>query len=75
MSTWIISDAATDRELGTIQNKFQFFGSKIIAEGEFGHYTIEGNFGNHAFTISKDGQKVSLIFLLIIITYIKKIFI
>jgi len=59
MSTWTISDVVTGRELGTIKNKFRLIGSKIVADGEFGHYTIEGDFGNHSFTIKKDGHKVA----------------
>ena len=58
MSTWIVTDAITNRELGTIQNKFRLTGSKIVADGEFGHYIIRGDFGNHSFTITKDEKEV-----------------
>jgi hypothetical protein len=30
------------------------------ANGAFGHYRIEGDFGNHSFTIKKDGEKVNI---------------
>jgi hypothetical protein len=59
MSTWTITNSASGKQLGTIQNKLKFVGSKIDANGEFGHYKIEGDFGNHSFTIKKDGHKVS----------------
>lgn len=59
MSTWIIKEANTDKELGTIENKLRFIGSKMTANGAFGHYVIEGNFGNRSFQIKKDGEKVS----------------
>jgi hypothetical protein len=62
MSTWIVTDAVTRRELGTIKNKLRLTGSKIIAEGVFGHYTIIGDFGNHSFTITKDGHEVRRFF-------------
>ncbi len=58
MSTWTIKEASSDKELGTIENKLRFVGSKITANGAFGKYTIEGNFGNHEFTIKKEGKKV-----------------
>jgi len=60
MSTWEIKNAA-GKELGTIKNKVRAFGSRIDAHGEFGDYKIEGNFGNHAFTITKAGHKVASI--------------
>jgi len=63
MSTWTITDAVTGRELGKIKNKVKFVGSKIVADGEFGHYTIRGNFGNHSFSISKNKHKVRIYFL------------
>lgn len=63
MSTWIISDAVNGQELGTIKNKFRFIGSKIEAEGDFGHYIIEGNFGTRSYTITKDGHRVCNCFL------------
>ena len=58
MSTCIVTDSVTHRELGTIKNKLRLTGSKIVAEGVFGHYTIIGDFGNHSFTITKDGHEV-----------------
>lgn len=58
MSTWTIKDANTNHELGTIENKLRFVGSKMTANGAFGHYTIEGNFGNRSFEIKKEGEKV-----------------
>jgi len=61
MSTWTIKDASTGKELGTIENKLRVVGSKMEAHGAFGNYNIEGNFGNHAFTIKKDGEKVAKI--------------
>jgi uncharacterized protein YxjI len=61
MSTWTITNSASGKQLGTIQNKLKFVGSKIDANGEFGHYKIEGDFGNHSFTIKKDGHKVAQI--------------
>jgi len=63
MSTWTIKEAGTDKELGTIENKLRLVGSKMTANGAFGHYTIEGDFGNHAFTIKREGEKVSRIIL------------
>jgi hypothetical protein len=59
MSTWTIKESGTDKELGTIENKLRLVGSKMTANGAFGHYTIEGDFGNHSFTIKKEGEKVS----------------
>ena len=61
MSTWTIKEANTDKELGTIENKLRFVGSQMTANGAFGHYIIEGNFGNRSFQIKKDGEKVSVI--------------
>jgi len=61
MSTWTIKEPGTDKVLGKIENKLRFVGSKIEANGVFGHYTIHGNFGNHAFNIKKDGHKVAKI--------------
>jgi uncharacterized protein YxjI len=61
MSTWTIKESGTDKELGTIENKLRLVGSKMTANGAFGHYTIEGDFGNHSFTIKKDGEKVAKI--------------
>jgi len=60
MSTWEIKNAA-GKELGTVKHKLRAFGSRIDAHGEFGHYKIEGHFGNHAFTIHKDDHKVASI--------------
>ena len=59
MSTWTIKEFRTGKELGTIENKLRLVGSKMTANGAFGHYTIEGDFGNHSFTIKKSGEKVS----------------
>lgn len=59
MSTWTIKEWNTEKEVGTIENKLRLVGSKISANGAFGHYTIEGDFGNHSFTIKKEGEKVS----------------
>jgi hypothetical protein len=59
MSTWTIKESGSGKELGTIENKLRLVGSKITANGVFGHYTIEGDFGNHSFTIKKGGVKVS----------------
>jgi len=56
MSTWKITDALSGKEVGTIENKIKFVGSKITAKGEFGIYTIKGKFGNHSFTIKKDNH-------------------
>jgi hypothetical protein len=64
MSTWTIKEANTDKELGIIENKIRFVGSEMTANGAFGHYTIEGKFGNHEFTIKKDGQKVRIYILI-----------
>jgi hypothetical protein len=64
MSTWTISDAVTGRELGTIKHKFKLFGSRIVADGEFGQYIITGDFGNRSFTISTNNHEVN-IFLII----------
>lgn len=58
MSTWTIKEANTDKELGTIENKLRFVGSKMSANGAFGHYAIEGDFGNRSFDIKKEGEKV-----------------
>jgi hypothetical protein len=60
MSTWTIKEAGSGRELGIIENKLRFVGSKMTANGAFGHYTIEGNFGNHEFTIKKEGVEVNI---------------
>jgi len=61
MSTWTITDAVSGRELGKIKNKIKLIGSKIVANGEFGRYTIKGNFGNHSFKIIKNKHKVAKI--------------
>ena len=58
MSTWIVTDAVTGRELGTVKNRLRLTGSKIVAEGTFGHYVIKGNFGNRSFTIRKGEEEV-----------------
>lgn len=63
MSTWTITDAINGRELGKIKNKLKFIGSKMVADGEFGHYTIKGKLGNHSFTISKNKHKVKIYFI------------
>jgi len=60
MSTWTIKEASSGKELGTLKNKLRVVGSKITANGEFGHYTIHGDFGNHKFNIKKDGHKVNI---------------
>ena len=62
MSTWIIIDAVTSRELGTVRNQFRLIGSKIVAEGTFGHYVIRGNFGNRSYTIKKGEEEVKKFF-------------
>jgi len=61
MSTWRIKEAGSGKELGTIENKLKFTGSEMTANGAFGNYRLEGNFGNHEFTIMKDGTKVAAI--------------
>jgi len=33
----------------------------MVAKGEFGQYTIKGDFGNHSFHITKDKHKVAKI--------------
>lgn len=58
MSTWTITESSSGKELGTIENKLRFTGSKMTANGAFGHYTIHGKFGNHEYKIEKDGHKV-----------------
>jgi hypothetical protein len=65
MSTWIVTDAVSGRELGTIENKFRLTGSKIVAKGLFGHYTIIGDFGNHSFTITKSEHEVRILYSII----------
>ncbi len=60
MSTWTIKESGSGKEVGTIENKLRFVGSTMIANGAFGHYKITGNFGNHAFTIKKNGHKVNI---------------
>jgi len=61
MSTWTITEASSGKELGVIKNKVKLIGSKIVATGAFGRYTIEGKFRNHSFSIKKDGQRVAKI--------------
>ena len=60
MSTWTIKDSISGKEMGTLENKLRIVGSTMKADGAFGHYTINGNFGNHEFTIKKDGEKVNI---------------
>ncbi len=60
MSTWTITDSQTGKEMGTLENKLRLVGSTMEANGAFGHYRIEGDFGNHSFTIKKDGEKVNI---------------
>jgi len=59
MSTWTIKEASSGKEVGTIENKLRFVGSTMTANGAFGAYKIVGDFGNHSFTIKKDGVKVA----------------
>jgi hypothetical protein len=60
MSTWEVKNVVTGKEVGTIKHKVRAFGSRIDAKGAFGDFAIEGRFGNHEFTIRKDGHKVSV---------------
>jgi hypothetical protein len=75
MSTWTITDATDGKELGTIKNKVKLIGSKIVAKGAFGHFTIKGNFGNHSFRILRDNVKVKIYFIFDYFIYIKFILI
>ncbi|CAF1644877.1 unnamed protein product [Adineta ricciae] len=61
MSTWIITDSHSGKEVGTIENKLKFVGSLMQATGSFGTYKIEGDFGNYSYSIMKDGEKVASI--------------
>ncbi|CAF1671227.1 unnamed protein product, partial [Adineta ricciae] len=54
MSTWIITDSLSGKEVGTIENKLKFVGSLMQATGSFGTYKIEGDFGNYSYSIMKD---------------------
>jgi len=59
LSTWTIKEANDDKVLGKIEHKLKFIGSKMVAKGTFGHYTIHGNLGNHEYSIKKDDHKVA----------------
>jgi len=59
MSHWTITDVAKHHEVAKIKHEIKLVGSKIVAEGEFGQFVIEGHFRNHSFTIKKNGRKVA----------------